>query len=122
MAVWAGTSQQRVATIQRWALLVVGLFLFALALVLALQSGLGAYLGMVLHDGIARDTPLTVGQASIAVSIIAVGGSWFLGVAPGVGTIANFLLTGVFTDLIRWMNSVPPTSQPVVAHSKSRHQ
>ncbi len=114
MALWAGTSRQRVATIQRWALLVAGLFLFALALVLGLQSGLGAYSWMVFHDGIARHTPLTVGQASIAVSIVAVGGGWLLGVPPGIGTIANLLLIGVFTDLILWMNLVPPASQPLV--------
>lgn len=97
------------AAVRRWTLLIGGLFLFALALVLGLESGLGAYSWMVFHDGLARHTPLTVGQASIVVSGVLVLVSWVLGVAPGLGTIANLVLIGVFTDLLLWSGWVPHT-------------
>ncbi|MCX7622470.1 MAG: membrane protein [Thermomicrobium sp.] len=87
--------------------LVVGLFLFSLALVLGLQSGLGAYSWVVFQDGLARRTFLTVGQASIVVSGVIVGASWLLGVPPGMGTIANLVLIGVFMDVLLWLGWVP---------------
>jgi len=91
----------------RTTMLVGGLFLFALALVLGLRSGLGAYSWMVFHDGISRHTPLTVGQASIVVSLVTVGTGWALGVSPGVGTVANLVLIGIFTDLLLWSGAIP---------------
>ncbi|MCX2726921.1 membrane protein [Thermomicrobium sp. 4228-Ro] len=93
--------------LRRWVTLVSGLFLFALALVLGLQSGLGAYSWVVFQDGLARHTVLTVGQASIAVSAIVVGVSWLLGVPPGIGTLANLVLIGVFMDVLLWLGWVP---------------
>jgi uncharacterized membrane protein YczE len=91
----------------RATMLVGGLFLFALALVLGLRSGLGAYSWMVFHDGISRHTPLTVGQASIVVSLVTVGAGWALGVSPGFGTVANLVLIGIFTDFLLWSGMIP---------------
>jgi uncharacterized membrane protein YczE len=44
-------------------------------------------------------TPLTFGHVVVAVSIIVVLASIALGVRPDVGTVANAILVGVFTDV-----------------------
>jgi len=93
--------------------LVAGLFLFALGVVLGLQSGLGAISWTVFHEGLARHTPLTIGQATILTSVTMVGASWIAGVPPGLGTLLNMLLVGLFTDLILWSGVIErPESWP----------
>ena len=60
----------------RLALLLAGLFLFALGLVAFLESKLGLAPWDVLHQGIARHTPFTFGLASV---VGGVGYSWSRG-------------------------------------------
>lgn len=91
----------------RAVLLVGGLFLFALAMALSLQCGLGAASWTVLHDGISRQTPLSIGVATQAVGLGMLAVSWGFGIRPGVGTLANMVLIGAFMDLILWVNVVP---------------
>lgn len=52
----------------RLASLVFGLFLFAVAIVLTLESRLWPW--EVLHQGIARHTPLSFGMARVAVGLV----------------------------------------------------
>jgi uncharacterized protein len=96
------------------AMLMVGLTLFALAMVFSLQCNLGASSWAVFHDGIAIQTPLTFGQGTILVGVIMVFVSWALGIRPGFGTFANMLLVGIWVDVILWSNVVPEAeSYPV---------
>ena len=95
-------------------MLMVGLMLFALAMVLSLQCNLGASSWAVFHDGIAIQTPLSFGQGTILVGVVMVFVSWALGVRPGLGTFANMLLVGVWVDLILWSNLVPEAENYVV--------
>ncbi len=76
--------------------LVVGLFLFALAIVCQLESKLGLSPWDTLHQGIARHTPLSFGLANICVSAVVLVGAWLLGARVGIGTAANALLVGAF--------------------------
>jgi uncharacterized membrane protein YczE len=80
----------------RAASLVFGLFLFALAIVLILESKLGLSPWDVLNQGISRHTPLSFGVANIAVGITVLFIGWSLGGRPGVGTVANAVLVGAF--------------------------
>ena len=80
--------------------LVGGLFLFACGIVALLESELGLSPWDVLNQGIERHSPLSFGVANIAVSIPVLLGAWALGVAPGVGTLANAVLIGVFIDVL----------------------
>jgi uncharacterized membrane protein YczE len=84
----------------RSAWLVFGLFLFAAGVVAMLESRLGLSPWDVLHQGIARHTPLTFGQANIAVGVVVLLVAWSLGGRPGVGTIANSILVGGFISLL----------------------
>jgi uncharacterized membrane protein YczE len=54
----------------------------------------------VLHDALRLLSPLTFGQAVIAVSVVVVLASLALGIRPGPGTVANVLLIGAFTDAL----------------------
>ncbi len=88
--------------LRQFLILVVGLFFFALALMLSIYANIGANSWMVFHDGIAIQTPLTIGQASQAVGLVMIVVSWIVGIRPGMGTVLNMLLVGWFMDLIVW--------------------
>jgi uncharacterized membrane protein YczE len=94
--------------------LVVGLFLFALAIVLILESRLGLSPWDVLNQGIARHSPLSFGAANVAVGLVVLCLAWALGAPPGVGTVANALLVGTFIQLLTAADAVTDlASQPL---------
>ncbi len=84
-----------------------GLFIFSLAMALSLQCNLGAASWTVFHDGISRQTPLSIGMATQLVGLLMLGVSWLAGIRPGFATIANMVLVGLFLDLILWTNLIP---------------
>ena len=88
-------------------MLLGGLFVFAVGQLLSLQCNLGASSWTVLHDGISRHTPLSIGEATQGVGLLMVLVSWLAGVRPGLGTVANMLLVGFFLDLLLWLDIVP---------------
>jgi uncharacterized membrane protein YczE len=79
----------------RLGLLGVGLVLFASGIVAMYESRLGLPPWDVLHQGIAEHSPLSFGDASVAVSIVIVVLAWRLGARIGVGTLANALGVGL---------------------------
>jgi uncharacterized membrane protein YczE len=78
----------------RGAVLVAGLFLFALGIVCMLGSKLGLSPWDVFHQGLAKHTPLTFGAAQVVVSVAVMAVAWAFGARVGVGTLANALLVG----------------------------
>lgn len=82
----------------RFASLVFGLFLFAAGIVALLESKLGLSPWDVLNQGIARHSPLSFGLANIAVGLVVLVLAWVLGAPPGLGTVANAVLIGLFID------------------------
>jgi uncharacterized protein len=97
---WSGDDAR--LWLQQFLILVVGLFFFALALMLSIYANVGANSWMVFHDGIAIQTPVTIGQASQLVGLVMIVVSWLVGIKPGMGTVLNMLLVGWFMDLIVW--------------------
>jgi uncharacterized protein len=79
--------------------LLFGLSLFGVGIVSLLESRLGLAPWDVLHLGIAKHSPLTFGQAGIAVGLVILAVAWMLGQSPGFGTVANAVLIGLFVDL-----------------------
>jgi uncharacterized membrane protein YczE len=55
----------------------------------------------VLHQGIAKHTPLSFGLANEVVAIIVLFLAWRLGSRPGVGTVANAALIGLFVVVVQ---------------------
>ena len=88
-----------------------GLLLFGLAIVLMLESGLGLPPWDVLHQGIARHTPLTLGVASIAVGIVILAVAWIAGQPPGLGTVANAVVIGAAIDLLGAIDAIDRLSE-----------
>ena len=76
----------------------MGLFLFAAGIVALLESKLGLSPWDVLNQGIARHSPLTFGIANIAVGLVVLVVAWALGGPPGLGTVANAVLIGLFIE------------------------
>jgi uncharacterized membrane protein YczE len=87
----------------RSASLIAGLFLFALGIVLILESKLGLSPWDVLNQGLSKHTPLSFGMANVAVALVVLLLGWSLGGRPTVGTVANALLVG---SLIQGLTSL----------------
>lgn len=83
----------------RLPLLVVGLYLYGASLAMMVRGSLGVAPWDVLHVGVARFVPLTLGQTVIVMSFVVLLLWVPLGERPGLGTIANSFLVGLSTDL-----------------------
>jgi len=88
----------RGGTVVRTLSLLCGLAVFALGIVLILESGLGLSPWDVLNQGVSRHTPLSFGAANVAVAVCVLAVAWALGARVGPGTVANAVLVGAFVD------------------------
>ena len=92
-------------------MLVAGLFLFAVAIVLQLESRLGLSPWDTLHQGLSRHTPLSFGMASVCVSLVVLLLAWRLGARIGIGTAANAVLVGAFIEGLTAIGAVDRLSE-----------
>lgn len=79
--------------------LLVGLWLYGVAIALMIESTLGASPWDVFHLGVARHVPVSFGMVMIlaAVGVLLL---WIpLKQMPGLGTVANAVLLGPFADI-----------------------
>lgn len=91
----------------RMVILIGGLLCFALGIVITLNSGVGLGSWDVFHQGLARRVGLTIGQANIIVGGCILFLAWALGARPGLATVLNMLLVGVFVDFFLRLGIVP---------------
>ena len=91
----------------RFVRLIFGLFLYALGIVLTIRANIGYGPWEVFHAGLGRTFGISIGNASILVGFIIILITLLLGEKPGVGTVLNMLLIGVFMDFILKSNIVP---------------
>ena len=78
--------------------LLAGLLLYGVTLAMVIRGTLGNAPWDVLHQGLARHLPLSIGTAVIAVSLLVLL-LWIpLREMPGLGTIANSFLVGLSAD------------------------
>jgi len=87
--------------VARLAWLIAGLFLFSCGIVFFLASRLGLPPWDVLHQGLAKHTPLSFGVANEVVGLIVLVLAWALGARIGIGTAANAILIGLFVVLLQ---------------------
>ena len=91
--------------------LVTGLFLCALGILAFLESKLGLPPWDVLHQGIAKHTPLSFGVTIVAVSAAVLVVAWALGGPPGLGTLANAALIGLMIQGLTSLDAVSSLSE-----------
>lgn len=84
----------------RLPVLVAGLAMFAAGIVAMLESRLGLSPWDVLHQGIARHSALSFGEANVAVSGGVLVVAMALGARVGAGTVLNALLVGTFVHAL----------------------
>lgn len=79
--------------------LLVGLWLFGASVALLVRSGLGLDPWDVLHQGLADRTGVSMGLVVVTASVLVLA-LWIpLRQRPGIGTLTNVVLVGVFLDL-----------------------
>ncbi|UFU06576.1 YczE/YyaS/YitT family protein [Ruania halotolerans] len=79
--------------------LFLGLWLYGVSVAVMVRGDLGASPWDVLHTGLIRHVPLTLGQAVIAMGLLLLL-LWIpLREKPGMGTVANAIVIGLSTDV-----------------------
>lgn len=101
---WTG----RERSLRAWVQLMVGLFGYGLSVALMIASGLGLGPWDAFHVGVHNLTGISVGMASIIVGLFLLIGIWFMNVRPGIGTLVNMLMIGLFIDLL--LPLLPPAT------------
>lgn len=92
----------------RYAMFVLGLAVVSLGCVLMIQADMGVASWDVLHIGLTHTFGLTIGIWSQIVGVLALLLSYLIArVKPGLGTILNMLLVGLFIDLFMWLELIP---------------
>ncbi|MFC5729680.1 MULTISPECIES: YczE/YyaS/YitT family protein [Nocardioides] len=82
----------------RFAQLAIGLVLYGVSLALMVLGDIGLAPWDVLHSGVTRHLPITLGQAVVLFSFVVLL-LWIpLREKPGIGTIANALVVGLSAD------------------------
>ncbi|WP_139981765.1 YczE/YyaS/YitT family protein [Nocardioides litoris] len=100
---------------ERLARLALGLVLYGVSLGLMVRGDLGLAPWDVLHSGLVRHVPLTLGQAVVVMSFVVLL-LWIpLRETPGVGTVANALVVGFSADATLALLDAPSGSVARVA-------
>lgn len=84
--------------LKRGVLLLVGLGGYGLSMGMMVRAGLGLDPWDVLHQGLTRHTPMTIGMASAAVGVVVLLAWIPLRNRPGIGTLANVVVIAVTVD------------------------
>lgn len=87
--------------------LILGFIVISLGTNLTLHSNLGMNPWGTFHQGISLISPLTFGQVSQLTGLVIIALSLFIGIRPGIGTVLNMILIGIFVDLIEKFNLIP---------------
>ena len=82
----------------RFIKLVVGLFIYGIGVAMTVDAQLGLAPWDVLAQGISKQTTLTFGYATVAVSILVLIAWIPLRVKPGLGTVMNAVMVGLVAD------------------------
>ncbi len=103
-----------VYTPKRLLKVVVGLFIFAVGIVLTINASLGVSPWDVFHQGVSRTVGITIGQTHIIMGFLIIILDIYLGQAIGWATIMNMLLIGTFIDILMLNNLVPVAQTPTI--------
>ncbi len=83
----------------------LGLFVYGIGIAMMVHASIGLAPWDVLAQGISKQTGLSFGQSTIAVSVMVLLAWIPLKVKPGIGSILNAVLLGIFADF--WLPLMP---------------
>jgi uncharacterized membrane protein YczE len=95
--------------------MLIGLFLYALGIVLTIKANIGYGPWEVFHAGLAKRTGLSLGAASIIAGVVILIIVLLCKEKFGLGTIASMVLTGVLIDAILYFNVIPTPSNLIIS-------
>lgn len=87
--------------------LMVGLFLFAVGIVMTINANLGLAPWDVFHQGLSNILNMTLGQAGITAGFVLLIVNLFFQERIGWGTIGNMLFVGLYIDLLMVNHLIP---------------
>jgi uncharacterized membrane protein YczE len=93
-----------VTLLKKMPTLFFGLLLYSIGILATLHSKLGMSPWDVFHMGIVNHSSLSLGQVSQLTGFFILALSYFIGVAPGLGSVFNMIFIGIFIDLIERLN------------------
>ncbi len=88
---------------QRMSKLLLGLFLYGIAISLMVRAGLGVAPWDVLTQGMVRLTGLSFGLLTNLIGVVVLLAWWPLRQTPGLGTVLNVLLIGPSAQFGLWL-------------------
>lgn len=91
----------------RYFRLFLGLFLCAAGIVMTINADLGYGPWDVFHQGVGNILGIKIGTANILTGVFIVAIEVIMGQRPGIGTICNMALIGVFMNIIMNNNLLP---------------
>lgn len=97
----------RIDFFRRLGKLLLGLFLFALGIVVTMRANLGFGPWEVFHQGVSIRIGLSIGNVSILTGLLICVLVVLAGEKLGLGTILNMVLIGVFMDRILALGAIP---------------
>ncbi len=80
--------------------LVLGLFLYAVGIVLTIRADIGYGPWEAFHAGLSAVSGISIGNASILVGLAIIALTLVMGEKIGLGTVLNMVLIGLFIDLL----------------------
>lgn len=87
--------------------LMVGLYLFSVGIVMTINANLGLAPWDVFHQGISKQTGITMGEASIYVGIVIIFFNFLFKEKVGIGSLCNMYFIGLFLDQIMAQGWIP---------------
>ena len=100
--------------IQRFLILIFGLFIFGIGDSLLIITGLGNAPWSVLAQGISLNSPLSIGEATFFISLTVLA-LWIpLKQMPGLGTLANILVIAVAIEI--GLAFIPEVDNPALKY------
>jgi uncharacterized membrane protein YczE len=92
---------------RRLAQLLLGLVLYGVSLAMMVRGDQGLAPWDVLHSGLTRHLPITLGQAVVLMSFVVLLAWIPLREVPGIGTVLNAVLVGTSADVTLWLLGRP---------------
>lgn len=87
--------------------LLLGLFLYALGIVMTMKADIGYAPWEVFHAGLGKTIGMSIGNVSILTGLVIVLVVFLMGEKLGLGTLLNMVLIGVFMDILLNLGLIP---------------